>query len=122
MIEKMSIRYKKRSIAIDDELWEQTEALAKACNMSISSYIRFLLKLKRPRESPGEDFWKVYYELHKIGVNINQMARLANGIGSVDYENFKEDVKMIKEMRKRLFDEHLKPEEILDGISRDKTI
>ena len=44
----MSIRYKKRSIAIDDELWEQTEALAKACNMSISSYIRFLLKLKRP--------------------------------------------------------------------------
>lgn len=122
MIEKMSIRYKKRSIAIDDELWEQTEALAKACNMSISSYIRFLLKLKRPRESPGEDFWKVYYELHKIGVNINQMARLANGIGSVDYENFKEDVKMIKEMRRRLFDEYLKPEEILDGISRDKTI
>lgn len=122
MIEKMSIRYKKRSIAIDDELWEQTEALAKACNMSISSYIRFLLKLKRPRESPGEDFWKVYYELHKIGVNINQMAKLANGIGIVDYENFKEDVKMIKSMRKRLFDEHLKSEEILDGISRDKTI
>lgn len=118
----MSIRYKERTIMIDDELWEQTEALAKACNLSISSYIRFLLKLKRPRESPGEDFWKVYYELHKIGVNINQMARLANGIGSVDYENFKEDVKMIKEMRKRLFDEHLKPEEILDGISRDKTI
>ena len=50
------------------------------------------------------------------------MARLANGIGSVDYENFKEDVKMIKEMRRRLFDEYLKPEEILDGISRDKTI
>jgi len=41
---------------------------------------------------------KQYYEMHKIGVNINQLARLANSTGSVTPEEMKELKGMIKEI------------------------
>lgn len=107
---------------IEDELWESAKEFSNICGMSISSYIRFLLKLKQPRARPDEGFWKLYEELNKIGVNINQMAHLAHGTGKVEYKDFEKDFLMIKEMKKRLFDEFVKPEELLDGISSNKTI
>lgn len=118
----MPIKYKKRSIAIDDELWDTTKQFASICGMSVSSYIRFLLKFKQPRARPEDGFWKLYDELNKIGVNINQMAHLAHGTGNVEYKKFEQDFLMIKEIKKRLFDEYVKPEELFDGIPGNTTI
>ncbi len=41
---------------------------------------------------------KQYYEMHKIGVNVNQLARLANSTGAVTPEEMKELKGMIKEI------------------------
>ena len=41
---------------------------------------------------------KQYEEMHKIGVNVNQLARLANATGSVTPEEMKELKGMIKEI------------------------
>ena len=41
---------------------------------------------------------KQFFEMHKIGVNINQLARLANTTGSVTPEEMKELKGMIKEI------------------------
>ena len=40
----------------------------------------------------------MYQEMHKIGVNVNQLARLANATGSVTPEEMKELKGMIKEI------------------------
>lgn len=39
---------------------------------------------------------KQFFEMHKIGVNVNQLARLANATGSVTPEEMKELKGMIK--------------------------
>lgn len=41
---------------------------------------------------------KQFFEMHKIGVNVNQLARLANATGSVIPEEMKELKGMIKEI------------------------
>ena len=41
---------------------------------------------------------KQYEEMHKIGVNVNQLARLANATGSVTPEEMKELKEMVKEL------------------------
>ena len=41
---------------------------------------------------------KQYYEMHKIGVNVNQLARLANSTGAVTPEEMKELKGMIKQI------------------------
>ena len=41
---------------------------------------------------------KQFFEMHKIGVNVNQLARLANATGSVTPEEMKELKGMIKEI------------------------
>ena len=41
---------------------------------------------------------KQFYEMHKIGVNVNQLARLANSTGAVTPEEMKELKRMIKEI------------------------
>ena len=41
---------------------------------------------------------KQFYEMHKIGVNVNQLARLANSTGAVTPEEMKELKGMIKEI------------------------
>lgn len=41
---------------------------------------------------------KQFYEMHKIGVNVNQLTRLANSTGAVTPEEMKELKGMIKEI------------------------
>ena len=41
---------------------------------------------------------KQFFEMHKTGVNVNQLARLANATGSVTPEEMKELKGMIKEI------------------------
>lgn len=41
---------------------------------------------------------KQYYEMHKIGVNVNQIAKVANTAGSISPEEIKELKEMIKEI------------------------
>lgn len=41
---------------------------------------------------------KQFYEMHKIGVNVNQLARLANSTGAVTPEEITELKGMIKEI------------------------
>ena len=41
---------------------------------------------------------KQFYEMHKIGVNVNQLAKLANSTGAVTPEEIKELKGMIKEI------------------------
>lgn len=51
---------------------------------------------------------KQFYEMHKIGVNVNQLARLANSTGAVTPEEMKELKGMIKEIWHQLHDATLK--------------
>lgn len=57
-------------------------------------------------------FSEQFYEMHKIGVNVNQLARLANSTSAVTVEEMKELKGMIKEIWHMIIS--FKPGEISD--------
>lgn len=118
----MARRYKQRLIMVDDETWEKTKILAEACGKSVSEYIRFLLNLKYAKPKQGEDFWQLYVELTRIGTNINQIAKVANQTGRIEYREFKENYKEVKKIQEELFKKYVKEGDLLDGVLTNTTV
>lgn len=53
--------------------------------------VRELVMGFKPPEAPGEEFYNAINEIRKIGVNINQIAHMANATGMVDVASFNEE-------------------------------
>lgn len=115
------LHYKQRKIHIDDETWEKTRRVSKACGYSISNYIRTLLNLEQPRPIPPAELRQIYIELSRIGNNINQMAKLSNTRGSADYSDFSGYRDEILKLQEKIFEECAKPRRMIDGDNSDKT-
>ncbi len=60
--------------------------------------IRDLIMNTIPIELPKETFDALTTELHKIGVNINQIAHVANAIGLVNANEYAEEAKKLDEL------------------------
>ena len=60
---------------------------AKQAGMKEGQLVRELITGYAPREKPGKDFFEAMNDINKIGVNINQIAAVANSNGYID-ENF----------------------------------
>lgn len=57
---------------------------ARQCNLREAQLIRELITGFAPTEAPGKEFYDAINEIHRIGVNINQIAAVANGTGVID--------------------------------------
>lgn len=57
---------------------------AKQCGLKEGQLIRELITGYAPTEAPGKEFYDAINEIHRIGVNINQIAAVANGTGVID--------------------------------------
>lgn len=57
--------------------------------------VRELVMGFKPLEAPGQDFYDAINEIRKIGVNINQIAHMANATGMVDEEGFKSEAEKL---------------------------
>jgi len=70
------------TIRVSEEEREQLKKTAEAEGMTLSDYVRSRLTGVKPRRKPKteevEELRKLAYEIHKIGVNINQIARAMN--------------------------------------------
>lgn len=57
---------------------------ASMAGISCSELIRDLITGYAPAEKPGKEFYDAMEEIRKIGVNINQIAKVANATGVID--------------------------------------
>lgn len=57
--------------------------------------VRELVMGFRPLEAPGDDFYNAINEIRKIGVNINQIAHMANSTGMVDEAGFRKEAEKL---------------------------
>ncbi len=89
---------------------ERLTKLARATGYSRSSYMRSLLKGLVPKPIPSRELLSFICELNKIGVNINQIAKVANMTGSVMGKEYAENYKELKNLMDRIKEEFLKPE------------
>ena len=84
----MSKNYKDRyqrkhslTLCFNDEEFQQVEELAEALRKPRATAVRELIlnkEFKLKKEISKNENGDVYYQLHKIGVNINQIARAIN--------------------------------------------
>lgn len=56
------------------------------CGMKEAQYVRELITGCNPTEKPGKEFYDAMRDINRIGVNINQIAAVANATGAIDWE------------------------------------
>ncbi len=65
--------------------------------MSEAALIRELITGYAPTEKPGKEFYDAMNDINKIGININQIAAVANSTGVIDVEWLKKQVELLNE-------------------------
>lgn len=65
--------------------------------MTEAALIRELITGYAPTEKPGKEFYDAMNDINKIGININQIAAVANSTGVIDTDWLKAQVKLLNE-------------------------
>lgn len=73
----------KKNFWLSFEEDEQLKKLASLLNMSEADTFRKLLFETTIKEAPKKDFYEAIDKLNRIGVNINQLTKVANTNGSL---------------------------------------
>lgn len=99
-------RLKRKVVQKHFELTEYENKVLKSLTAKSGSgkevdVIRDLILGCRLMEAPGEAFYDAVNEIRKIGVNMNQIAHMANATGMVDAEEYK---KCAGELEEKLFE------------------
>ena len=109
-------------IYVDDEEFEIIENNRKRAKIkNKSDYIRQMIVFGNVVSFDDADLKNCYDELHRIGVNLNQMAKVANQTNDI----YKEDINMIKEgyshINEYLNAVYMKLDEVLKLAKNEKT-
>lgn len=77
---------------LDKESHSKLKKLARLSKQPMSAVLRSLIDGAVIREMPPVEYHQMITELHRIGVNMNQIARVANGTGSIDAAAYRQAV------------------------------
>jgi len=75
-------------IRLNDIEYEKMMHDVTKMNVTMSQYFRDLILKTELKERPGYDFYEVMKQMSRIGVNLNQIAKKANTINSIDKEQY----------------------------------
>ena len=114
---------------LDDEEYKKFQLFAKACKCTNSNFVRQLLAGAHLVAFPPDEYMRLKNEFLNIGININQIARVANRDGFIDTKEYEEQAdlmfRMCAEMSAMLLrcgaqinDELLKPSPFLTELLR----
>jgi hypothetical protein len=95
---------------LDDNEYRHLRQRTDKTGLTMSAYLRHLLKTLVPRDLPPPDYHALYMELHAIGNNINQMAHIANATGIIDEQQFHECDRRLSEAILNLMQAVTEPE------------
>ena len=83
---------------LDDDEFEKFQMFAKACKCTNSNFVRQLLAGAHLVAFPPEDYMRLKNEFLNIGVNINQIARVANRDGYLDVKEYENQAELMFRM------------------------
>ena len=96
-----------RKIYFTDDEWEQVEKRAALLGVRPNYYVRDMAVNGEIKHYDFAEYQSMLYPLRGIGININQIAAVANSTGSV-FEKDIADIKVQFAKLKELFDEYFK--------------
>lgn len=74
---------------------------------TISSYIRKLILGTQLKEKPDYEFYEVMKQLSRIGVNLNQIAHVANRTNDIDKDFYNQEAKEWRELSRKIKNKYL---------------
>lgn len=102
-------------VYLTSEEHNKLEILAERSGYSKSSYMRQLLCGLVPPQMPPKEFHDFVYELNKIGVNLNQIAKVANMTGDIKADEYNKNYEELKDILSKIRDKYLKPGKYSNG-------
>ncbi len=73
------------------------QSKAEKAGLNKSEFLRTLIRGTELKEKPGEQFYEFMKILRPIGVNMNQIARVANSTGNIDKEYYQKEADKFNE-------------------------
>lgn len=86
---------------------KQLKYLSSILNLSESNTIRKLLYETQIKESPPKEFYDAIDKINKIGVNINQLTRLANSTGSIYEDELNHEFLELEKLRNSIYEKYI---------------
>lgn len=77
---------------LDENEQNKLKTLSIQSGRSMSAVVRSLINEAAIREMPPIEYHKLVSELHRIGVNLNQIALVANATGNIDRDVYRKQV------------------------------
>jgi len=81
---------------LDEKEADHLNKRVQISGLSRESYLRQLLKGLVPMNLPPPDYFAMMNELHRIGVNLNQIAQKAHGLNALDTKRYDANAAMLK--------------------------
>lgn len=94
---------------------KEAEALdkkVKKSGISREAYLRHLITGVVPKDAPPPDYYSMMRELHKVGNNLNQIAKKANALNVIDVKRYDETVKEYERVVQSIVEAVVLPQEI----------
>ncbi len=85
----------------------QLKYLSSILNLSESNTIRKLLYETQVKECPPKEFYDAIDKINKIGVNINQLARIANSTGSIYEEQLNQQFNELEKLKNNIYNKYI---------------
>ena len=113
----MRTREIKKQFWLNEEEAKLLSNKAYKVGLSESELIRFFIRGFEPREKPDDRFYDAIKQLRIIGININQIAKIANTRNFIDKEMYLKDAEIMYKLIDLIKNEFLRPKKIdVDNI------
>ena len=92
----MERRTRKATVRLTEEELARLKEAARRAGWSQEAYLRALIGGIDPRPKPPPDYLAMTRELHAIGNNLNQIARKAHALGTVDAARYDAEARRLE--------------------------
>lgn len=96
-----------KHIRFDEKENKLLHELSIKSGLTESDVIRTLLKGNEIKELPDKKFYDAINEINKIGVNINQLAKVANTNGDIYYDKLIHNLNYLNRILQQIKDKYL---------------
>ena len=92
-------------LRLSEEEYRALEKNRAKCGLPQQTYLRKMCLEVQPKEQPPIDFYRVLKELQRIGINMNQIAAVANRDRWMDADLYWENVEQLEKLASDLLHE-----------------
>ena len=96
---------------------ESLDKKVRRSGLNREAYLRQVINGIVPRDAPPPDYYSMMRELHKIGNNLNQIAKKAHTLNVIDVQRYDQDMRMFEKAVEKITAAVVLPEK-MESVER----